>query len=78
MFLTKETASGIYEINRDFFLRWLERQKAKADMIPKADTSQVMAVLEVMQRSNPGFLDSLMSKVATSQASLPKSPSRAG
>lgn len=61
------------KLNADFFSRWLERRKARDKILPKPDMGQTVQMLEVLQKSNPALLESLM-KQAASPTSLPKSP----
>lgn len=63
------------ELNADFFSRWLARRNERAKLLPKPDMTEVAQMLEVLGRSNPGLLDSLLSK-ATGQSptSPPRSP----
>jgi hypothetical protein len=67
------------EINRDFFSRWLDRQKGRAALLPKADLAEVAAMFEVMQRNNPELLENLMLKASGGSPTSPQKPqSRAG
>ena len=67
------------KLNRDFFLRWVERQKARAAMIPKPDMGEVVQMLDALSKSNPDLLNDLMKKaVAGSPISLPMPPAPAG
>lgn len=64
-------------INGDFFLRWLERQKKRADLAPKADPDQVERMLSVLQKSNPGLLNALLEGAGLSlPTTSPNSPSK--
>lgn len=47
-------------INRDFFLRWVERLKARETYVPKADPSEIAMLIEAVGRANPALLDQVM------------------
>lgn len=64
------------EVNGDFFSRWLARRSSREKLLPKADMGQIVQMLEVLQKSNPDLLASLM-KQATSPILSPKSPAPA-
>ena len=64
------------ELNADFFARWLGRRSSREKLLPKPDMGQMVQMLEVLQKSNPALLESLM-KQATSPILSPKSPAPA-
>ena len=61
------------ELNSDFFLRWLARRSQRSKVLPKPDLSEVATMLDVLSKSNPGLLDSLLNKAA---GQSPTSPPR--
>ncbi len=47
-------------INRDFFLRWVERLKTREAYLPKADPTEIAMLIEAVGRANPALLDQVM------------------
>jgi hypothetical protein len=72
-------------INMDFFGRWLDRKKAAESLVPKqdmAELAEIAAVVERLQKTSPGLVDSLIAKLPGKVSILPsgssKSPLPAG
>lgn len=58
-------------INADFFGRWRERQKARENLIPKADIEEISAMLEAVERASPGSLNAFLKGTAATPSPSP-------
>ena len=62
------------ELNLDFFREWQQDVKANAELLPKRDPAEILMLLEVLQKSNPGLLEQIMSNAGANAGSLNMSP----
>ena len=50
------------EINADFFAQWQARRKRRKELLPKPDTSEVVSMLELLSKTNPAVLNSIVDR----------------
>ncbi len=65
------------ELNRDFFGRWLARQKKREDVLPKSSPAETLELLSVMEKTSPDLFKKIVESAGlTSPTTSPNSPSK--
>ncbi len=65
------------ELNRDFFGRWLARQKKREDVLPKSSPAETLELLSVMEKTSPDLFKKIVESAGIiSQTTSPNLPSK--
>jgi hypothetical protein len=80
--LTPTSHEGLLEvaegINKDFFLRWVEREKKREALIPKPDPEQLAGMISALSKHDETLLSKLIAGAAPSSNSSVKQQLSAG